>query len=127
MRPGKHTFAADPRNERLFFMIYFEHASGRIWKIDVPFWLHPEPRHERRYHNEIAARLTPETRLAILWLKDLWHGTPVYPTSVGSVDIYTAVLDHGVRTPAEFDDYLTQREKPALADAEAVRIKVRDQ
>jgi len=124
---GRHTFAADPRNERLFFMIYHEHASGRIWKIDIPFWLFPEPRDEQRYHREIMARLTPETRLAILWLKDLWHSTPVYPTSVGSVDIYDAVLDHGVRTPDEFDNYLTRHGKPNLADAAAVRVKARDQ
>jgi hypothetical protein len=72
------------------------------------------------------ARLTPETRLAILWLKDLWHGTPLYPTSVGSVDIYAAVLDAGVRTPAAFDDYLTALGKPTLGEAMGVQIKARD-
>jgi hypothetical protein len=123
---GKHTFAADPRNERLFFMVYYEHTAERIWKIDVPFWLYPEQRDERQYHERIMARLTPETRLAILWLKDLWHGTPLYPTSVGSVDIYAAVLDDGVRTPSAFDDYLMARGKPTLAEAVAVQVKARD-
>lgn len=123
---GEHTFQHDPRNERLFFMVYYEHTSGRVWKIDIPFWLYPEPRGEAGYHARLMDRLTPETRLAILWLKDLWHSTPVYPAEVGSVDIYTAVLDAGVRTPAEFDAYLAARDKPTLAQAEAVRVKARD-
>jgi hypothetical protein len=123
---GERTFAGDPRNARLFFMVSYAHTSGRVWKLDIPFWLYPEPRGEQEYHTQLMARLTPETRLAILWLKDLWHGTPVYPTDVGSVDIYTAVLDAGVRTPAAFDDYLTDRGKPTLAEATAVRRKVRD-
>lgn len=123
---GARTFGDDPRNERLFFMVYYEHRSGRVWKIDIPFWLYPEPRDERQYHERIMARITPETRLAILWLKDLWHATPVYPAAVGSVDIYAAVLDAGVRTPAAFDDYLAARDKLTLAEATAVQVKARD-
>ena len=123
---GTHTFENDPRNERLFFMVYYEHTSGRVWKLDIPFWLYPEPRDEQQYHLRIMDRLTPETRLAILWLKDLWHATPVYPTEVGSVDIYTAVLDAGVRTPAAFDAYLQARNKPTLAEATATRVKARN-
>ncbi|MEV4641759.1 hypothetical protein AB0J80_30890 [Actinoplanes sp. NPDC049548] len=29
-----------------------------------------------------------------------------YPDEVGGTDIYTAVLDHGVRTPEEFGTWL---------------------
>ena len=123
---GSHTFANDPRNERLFFMVSYEHESGRLWKIDIPFWLHSEPRQERQFHLQLMDRLTPDARLAVLWLKDLWHSTPLYPAPVGSVDIYTAVLDHNVRSPAEFDAYLRAREKPTLAEAESVRVKARD-
>ncbi|MEX1158733.1 MAG: hypothetical protein WEC79_07385 [Thermomicrobiales bacterium] len=123
---GARAFAGDPCNERLFFMVSYEHTTGRVWKIDIPFWLFPEPRDERQYHERIVDRLTPETRLAILCLKDLWNPTPVYPTEVGSVDIYTAVLDAGVRSSAEFDDYLRARDKPPLVEVLAVRRKARD-
>jgi hypothetical protein len=36
-------------------------------------------------------------------IKRAWIDRPEYRKSVTSLDIYTAVLDHGVRTPAEFD------------------------
>lgn len=54
----------------------------------------------------IHARLTPETRLTILRLKSIWHVSPSYRDTVTSVDIYDAVLDHGVVTKEEFDEYL---------------------
>ena len=123
---GTHTFAGDPRNERLFFMVYYEHTSGLVWKLDIPFWLDPEPRDEGQFAAQLQSRLTPETRLAILWIKDIWHSSPVYPVEVGSVDIYTAVLDHGVRTPDAFDTYLQARGKPTRAEAAQVRRKARD-
>lgn len=37
---------------------------------------------------------------------------PAYGREVSSVDIYGAVLEHGVRTPEEFDAYLAARGKP---------------
>jgi hypothetical protein len=123
---GARSFSGLPRDERLFFMVYYARDSGRIWKLDIPFWLDPEPRGELAYHQQIMQRLTPEARLAILWLKDLWHSTPIYPVTVGSVDIYTAVLDHGVRSPAAFDVYLQARGKPTLAEAAQVLRKARD-
>jgi hypothetical protein len=123
---GPRSFSGLPRDERLFFMVYHAHASGRVWKLDIPFWLDAEPRSEGAYHAQLSARLTPESRLAILWLKDLWHSTPVYPTSVGSVDIYDAVLEHAVRSPAAFDAYLHARDKPTLADATQTQRKARD-
>ena len=43
----------------------------------------------------------------------VWHRLPAYRHRVLSVDIYDAVLEQGVRTPAEFDVYLVARGKPA--------------
>jgi hypothetical protein len=114
---GPRTFMGDQRNERLFFMVYYDHTDGETWKIDIAFWLWPEPRGESHAATAIRDRLTGETRVAILWIKDLWHGLAAYPSVVGSVDIYTAVLDHGVRTPGEFDAYLAERGKPPLDEA----------
>jgi hypothetical protein len=62
--------------------------------------------------------LPRETRICILWLKDVWHRLPEYPYEVGGTDIYDAVLEHGVRGPDEFDAYLRQRGMPARREAE---------
>lgn len=114
---GSRIFMGDPRNERIFFMVNFDGPDGESWKIDVAFWLWPEPRGEGDDTATLRARLTDETRAAILWIKSLWHSLAAYPAVVGSVDIYTAVLDHGVRSPAEFDQYLTGIGKPTLSEA----------
>ena len=87
--------------------------AGDEWKIDVWFFPADVPRAERDPLQTIPARLTPEIRLAILWIKDVWHRLPAYRHRVLSVDIYDAVLEQGVRTPAEFDAYLVARGKPA--------------
>ena len=123
---GSRSFSGHARDERLFFMIYVARADERTWKIDIPFWLYPESRGEQQYMQSITSRLTPESRLAILWLKDIWHISPVYPVAVGSVDIYAAVLEHGVRTPDEFDAHLRTQGKPTRAEAALVRKKARD-
>lgn len=97
-------------DERYYFGVYYTPRSGNEWKIDISFWLmqgiHPEP-----VHDTLKQQLTPETRLAILWIKDIWHQLPTYRNEVASTDIYDAVLHHGVRTPDEFD--LAQHGKPS--------------
>jgi hypothetical protein len=55
---------------------------------------------------------TNETKLAILWIKDVWSHLPTYPYQVGGTDIYDAVLEHRVRTPEQFRVYLLERGMP---------------
>jgi len=101
-------------DERYFFMVYYDRQSESDWKIDISFWLapgiHPEPIYET-----VKQQLTPETRLAILRIKDVWYKLPFYRQEVSSVDIYDAVLQQGVRTLDEFDAYLSERSKPTRA------------
>ncbi|HET8627621.1 MAG TPA: hypothetical protein VFL91_09390 [Thermomicrobiales bacterium] len=59
-----------------------------------------------------ARRLTSDLRLAILWIKDEWRRRPTCGRTVLSVDIYDAVLERGIRTPAQFAAYLRTRGKP---------------
>jgi hypothetical protein len=99
----------DPRDERYFFATYYRTEAGNEWKIDVSCWVSALPRAERLSSERIVSRLTDETRLAILWLKDLWHRRPEYMVKMSSPDIYDAVFDHGVRTPAQFEIYLAER------------------
>ena len=99
-------------HDRYYFGVYFHAISEIEWKIDISFWIgveeHPEPVHEA-----VARKLTEETRLSILWIKDVWYRLSTYRDQVFSVDIYDAVLEHGVRTPSEFDVYLADLGKPA--------------
>jgi hypothetical protein len=59
------------------------------------------------YHRDLAASLTAAQRLMILRLKDVWHRRPEYPDEVSGFEIYTAVLEHGVTTPREFEAWLS--------------------
>ncbi|HEV2655936.1 MAG TPA: hypothetical protein VGT82_13305 [Ktedonobacteraceae bacterium] len=98
-------------DERYYFMVFYEGYESAEWKVDISFWLgegiHPEPVHEA-----IEQQLTPETRLTILRIKNAWYQLPTYRSEVYSTDIYDAVLQHGVRTLAQFDQYLVERGKP---------------
>ncbi len=101
-------------DERYFFMVYYERPGQAEWKLDISFWLGEGIRSEP-LHDAIEQQLTPETRLIILRIKDVWYQLPAYRVEVASTDIYDAVLQHGVRTLPEFDQYLVERGKPTRA------------
>jgi hypothetical protein len=113
-RPG--LLAADFRDERAdrrptpsltderFYAVLRYAAPAGLWKVDLTFWLHTTP----RPHAADAERLraaTPVEKQAILHLKD---ECPTYPDEVGGTDIYTAVLDHDVRTLTELQNHLAK-------------------
>jgi hypothetical protein len=97
--------------ERYYFACLYNTDVGNEWKLDISFWLgndlHPEP-----VQDALEQQLTAEMRLTILWIKDIWYQLPAYRTKVYSTDIYDAVLQHNVRTPAQFDAYLARYGKP---------------
>lgn len=97
-----------PVDERFYVAVHVLHGEAE-WKLDIGFWLRDVPRPEAVYAQSLRARLTEETRLAILWIKDVWHLLPEYRRTVGSMDIYEAVLGRGVRTPGEFAAYLMEK------------------
>lgn len=90
---------------------YYEDGTsgGEPWKIDCWFLPLDAPRPEFALIDRVRRELTDETRLAILWIKDVWHRLPAYRDTVLSVDIYEAVLDYGVRSPDEFRAWLQER------------------
>lgn len=104
---GARNPAAQPEDDRYFFATYIR-VNDQEWKIDISFWVSQRPRTERLSPDAIIPRLTDETRLAILWIKDVWHQRPEYMTTLSSADIYDAVLDAGVRTPDDFEAYLAR-------------------
>lgn len=109
---GDHAPAELRGDERYYFVLRYLHAGGHEWKIDLSFWLSDAPRDHLPALERLGSQPTDEARVAILWIKDVWHRLPTYPYEVGGVDIYDAVLEHGVRTLKEFEDYLRERGLP---------------
>ena len=77
------------------------------WQIDLSIWLYDDHAHVTRYHESLRSGLSPEQRMTILTIKDVWHRRPEYPAEVSGFEIYTAVLEHGVQTPEELGAWLT--------------------
>jgi hypothetical protein len=75
------------------------------WKLDISVWTNGSPEEVER-HQEKLRELDASTRLAILRIKDARHRRPDYPEVVGGLEVYEAVLEHGVRTAEEFEMYL---------------------
>jgi hypothetical protein len=101
-----------PQDEGYYWGVRYITPAGHEWKLDVWFLLASAPRPELGHLEAIPGQLTPDTKLAILRIKDAWYQRPAYRGRVLSVDIYDAVLRHGVRTPLEFEKYLSARGKP---------------
>jgi hypothetical protein len=112
-------FTPDGLDEGYYWGVHYVPAAGQPWKMDIWFWRPGAPAPDVEYAEMVRRRLTPETRLAILWIKDIAR-TPgaLSPESVRSIDVYEAVLDHGVRTPAAFSAYLAAKGRPGRTDAE---------
>ena len=98
--------AADFRDERgdrrptpkwsdeRFYLVLHVVVGKQLWKVDLTFWVHVVARPQVAAGDRLRAA-TREEKLAILRLKST---CPQYPDTIGGVDIYTAVLDRGVRS-----------------------------
>jgi hypothetical protein len=111
---------ADPASDRYYFVFHHKTAQGQTWKIDLSFFFSEQMLGVLDHLDWLQRELTEETRLAILWIKDIWHRLPAYPYQVGGYEMYDAVLNAGVRTPDEFDAYLIARRLPSRDEATSV-------
>lgn len=105
-------YANDHEERRHYFVIEIEG-----WKVDVSLWFAGVPPLVEPFQGELPARLTDESRLAILRLKECWHRLPHYPEIVSAWEIYDAVLNHEVRTLEELDVFLAARGLPSRRSA----------
>jgi hypothetical protein len=105
---GARSPTGEARDERYHLVISTDHA-GETWRIDLSLWLNDAHTNVTQWHEELRERITDEQIDAVLAIKDVWHRLPTYPDEVGGLDIYTAVLDAGVRTPDEFATWLAAR------------------
>jgi hypothetical protein len=95
----------------LYLGVGYRSAEGRDWTLDLWFVDEPERQPDLADLRTLPPRLTPETRAAILEIKEAWAGRPEYGRAVHGVDVYRAVLDDGVRTPGEFTRWCARRDR----------------
>lgn len=85
--------------------VWYKDELGEMWHIDL-IHIIKNSRYDGYFENvaaQIAAALTPETKLAILTIK---NDTPDNIKIMG-IEIYKAVLQHGIRT---YDAFIKWRE-----------------
>ncbi len=113
---GPRCATGQVRDERYHLPVTMDRA-GHTWVIDLTLWLHDPHDNVTRWHEELRERITAGQRRAVLRIKDEWHRRPEYPGQVGGLEVYTAVLEDGVRTPEQFAAWLARRAAPGEAGA----------
>lgn len=102
-------------DKALYWQLRYRTEDGTQWKIDM--WSAPQdydlPRGEN-FVQPMKESLTDETRQAILALKEA-RAAGRLPTFL-SVDLYRAVLDGGVRTVSEMQQWLQSNQVGVLTD-----------
>jgi len=109
---GPRCVTGQLRDER-YHVPFTVRRAGHCWRIDLTLWLHDPHVNVTRWHEDLRERITAEQRGAVLRIKDVWRRRPAYPDQVGGLDIYTAVVDDGVRSPCQFATWLASRGLPA--------------
>ena len=86
----------------LYWGVYLGDERAGAWKIDV--WLTDRAGFEptRKFGERLASRLTDENRKVIVSIKEASWRHPEYRRGFTSSDIYSAVLERGVRDVAGF-------------------------
>jgi hypothetical protein len=102
----------EARDERYHVPIDMDVGRG-VWQIDLSVWLRDLHHHVLTWHERLRETVTDEQRITVLRIKDVWHRLPSYPELVSGWDIYTAILEDGVRTPDEFAVWLAARGLPS--------------
>ncbi|WP_437735616.1 hypothetical protein [Sorangium sp. So ce1335] len=105
---GERSPTGRPQDERHYLVLRYRTPAGNVWKIDISVWQSDAPRQQLESARRLRD-LDPALRQAILWIKDVWSRRPEYPEQIGGVDIYAAVVEHGVRTPAAFRAHIEAR------------------
>jgi hypothetical protein len=108
---GTRSPTGTARDERYHVVVELA-RNGRTWRIDLTLWLNDPHANITAWHESLRDTVSAEQRSAILRIKDVWHRSPSYPDRIGGLEIYTAVLDDGVRTPPQFAAWLAAHGHP---------------
>jgi hypothetical protein len=109
---GPRSPTGEVRDERYHVPVTLLWRGG-AWRVDLSVWLHDDHASVTAWHEALRDRITAEERGAVLRVKDAWHRRPDYPDQVSGLDIYTAVLEHDVRTPDQFAAWLAPAISPS--------------
>jgi hypothetical protein len=115
VRQAAFTNGLETPDKALYWRLKYLDGHGNEWKIDM--WSAPEDYPLPRAENLIVPMqraLNPESRAAILALKQARKTDSSLKCL--SIDIYRAVIDDGVRTPAQLRLWLEQHETGILTD-----------
>jgi hypothetical protein len=89
-----------------YWELIFEDKMGESWKFDI-WYLRPDEKYSdmvmtaiQRF--ELAIASSPEKRKLILEIKEKYFDGTKYRDSVKGIDIYTAVIEEGIRSIDEF-------------------------
>jgi len=115
LQPVKMSF----RNERiaktkglplgLYWGVYAGDETKGSWKIDIWGLDSNECEERLRFCNQIAERITPDSKIKILEIKSRCWMDPLYRKFYTSNDIYTAVLEKHVHDVESFKLYLQDK------------------
>jgi hypothetical protein len=94
----------------LYWMVEYVTDAGAVWSLDLWFLLDGTTQFDLEHMRTLPPRLTSETRLAILLIKEALQGPPG-GQRVRGYEVYEAVLDHGVRTLDEFREHQARIKK----------------
>ncbi len=110
------SFNTDPAYpDGLYIGLRYRTPDNHDWKVDIWFVDEPERQPDLAHLDSIPPRLTQDAREAILRIKGAWFDRREYGSIVSSHDIYTAVLEHGVSTVRQFDDWRKRSANPAAS------------
>ena len=93
----------------LYWGVAYRADTGEDWNLDLWFIREGTTQHDLVHLETIRPRLDRETRVAILRIKESLVGSSAYGREVHGYDVYTAVLDGGVRTPEGLAAWLGER------------------
>ena len=93
------------RPKSMYLGIKYLNAHGNKWRFDIRI-LRKEDDMTNKVKTMIEQKIDEQKRLAILEIKSQVHDNPKYHKEFSSVDIYEAVLLHGIKTLADFKKYL---------------------
>ena len=100
----RYTNRLETVDQGLYWQIHYEDQYGDTWTVDN--WLVPEDNPHSPYLETLVERmrkaLSTEQRRVILEIKESTYPDP----EVRGIDIYEAVMEHGVQSPEGFAEWL---------------------
>ena len=92
----------------IYWLVEYVADPDDAWTLDLWFLLDGTTQFDLEHMKTLPGRLTPETRAAILRIKEAVYADTTRPRGP-SYAIYEAVLDHGIRTPEAYERYRESR------------------